>query len=132
MSYRNGLPVADHLLLYHAYNPSASHPLSTSPYTGEARRGGLAFVYHLPLHRGGKGWWALARSAPLCREARDGGRLPALSPITGRQAPQRTKARAIGSYNLEIFLPHKKILDIFPSPPYTVKALMRWTISSLG
>ena len=36
MSYRNGLTVTDNLLLHHAYNPSASHPLSTSPYTGEA------------------------------------------------------------------------------------------------
>ena len=57
----------------------------------------------------------------------------ATSLVRGRQDERRrTKARAIGSYNLEIFLPHKKILDIFPSPPYTVKALMRWTISSLG
>ena len=31
--------VADDLLLHRAYNPSASHPLSTSPYTGEARGG---------------------------------------------------------------------------------------------
>ena len=39
MSYRSGLPVPGHLLLHRAYNPSASHPLSTSPYTGEARGG---------------------------------------------------------------------------------------------
>ena len=50
----------------------------------------------------------------------------------GGKARDGEQSRPIGSYNLEIFLPHKKILDIFPSPPYTVKALMRWTISSLG
>ena len=37
VSCRNGLPVPGHLLLHPTYNPSASHPLSTSPYTGEAR-----------------------------------------------------------------------------------------------
>ncbi len=37
VSCRNGLTVAGYLLLHLAYNPSASHPLSTSPYTGEAR-----------------------------------------------------------------------------------------------
>ena len=39
VSYRNGLTVAGRLLLHLAYNPSASHSLSTSPYTGEARGG---------------------------------------------------------------------------------------------
>ncbi len=33
---RNGLPITGHLLLHPTYNPSASHSLSTSPYTGEA------------------------------------------------------------------------------------------------
>ena len=37
VSCRNGLPITGDLLLYLTYNPSASHPLSTSPYTGEAR-----------------------------------------------------------------------------------------------
>ena len=35
VSCRNGLPITGDLLLYLTYNPSASHPLSTSPYTGE-------------------------------------------------------------------------------------------------
>ena len=39
VSYRNGLSVTGRLLLHRACNPSASHPLSTSPYTGEARDG---------------------------------------------------------------------------------------------
>ena len=39
MAYRSGLPVPGRLLLHPTYNPSASHPLSTSPYTGEARGG---------------------------------------------------------------------------------------------
>ena len=40
MAYRNGLTVAGQLLLHQTYNPSASHPLSTSPYTGEASPAG--------------------------------------------------------------------------------------------
>ena len=39
VSYRNGITVTGCLLLHRAYNPSASHSLSTSPYTGEARGG---------------------------------------------------------------------------------------------
>ena len=39
VSYRNGLSVTGRLLLHRACNPSASHPLSTSPYTREARDG---------------------------------------------------------------------------------------------
>ena len=64
MAYRSGLTVAGCFLLHPTYNPSASHPLSTSPYTGEARGGGRLLAL-LPLHRGGKGWWEVARSAPL-------------------------------------------------------------------
>ena len=36
VSDRNGLPVTGTRLLHQTYNPSASHSLSTSPYTGEA------------------------------------------------------------------------------------------------
>ena len=39
VSYRNGITVTGYLLLHPTYNPSASHSLSTSPYTGEARGG---------------------------------------------------------------------------------------------
>ena len=41
VSYRSGQPVTGRFLLYRTYNPSASHPLSTSPYTGEASPAGL-------------------------------------------------------------------------------------------
>ena len=40
VQYRNGLTVAGQLLLHQTYNPSASHSLSTSPYTGEASPAG--------------------------------------------------------------------------------------------
>ena len=53
VSCRNGITVTGRLLLHPTDNPSASHPLSTSPYTGEARGGRLRAL--LPLHRGGKG-----------------------------------------------------------------------------
>ena len=43
VSCRNGQPITGHLLLHPTYNPSASHSLSTSPYTGEARGGGRAY-----------------------------------------------------------------------------------------
>ena len=97
VSSRNGLPVASHLLLHPTYNPSASHSLSTSPYTGEARSGRMQPARTtLP---GGKRWEDAARShhfagrqevggrsslAPLYREARGwdipcGGRSAALS-----------------------------------------------------
>ena len=46
VAYGNGLPVAGNLLLHIAYNPFASHPLSTSPYTGEARGGGSLPALH--------------------------------------------------------------------------------------
>ena len=51
MSYRNGLTVTGHLLLHPAYNPSASHPLSTSPYTGEARGGGRKLAFPSPVQK---------------------------------------------------------------------------------
>ena len=54
VAYRNGLPLPGHLLLHHAYNPSASHLLSTSPYTGEARGGGRWLAsHHFAGHQGG-------------------------------------------------------------------------------
>ena len=60
VSCRNGITVTDNLLLHRAYNPSASHPLSTSPYTGEARGGRMQPARAaLP---GGKRWWDAARS----------------------------------------------------------------------
>ena len=40
VSYRNGITVTGYLLLHRTYNPSASHSLSTSPYTGEASPAG--------------------------------------------------------------------------------------------
>ena len=46
VSYRNGLTVTGYLLLHRAYNPSASHSLSTSPYTGEARGGRRSLAPH--------------------------------------------------------------------------------------
>ena len=46
VSDRNGLPVTGNRLLRQTYNPSASHPLSTSPYTGEARGGGKKLAPH--------------------------------------------------------------------------------------
>ena len=59
VSCRNGLPITGDLLLYLTYNPSASHPLSTSPYTGEARGGGTQLARTtLP---GAKGWWEKAK-----------------------------------------------------------------------
>ena len=50
MAYRNGITVTGYLLLHPAYNPSASHSLSTSPYTGEARGGGkeARFLFSRP------------------------------------------------------------------------------------
>ena len=48
VSCRNGLPITGHLLLHQTYNPSASHPLSTSPYTGEARGGRRSLVPSFP------------------------------------------------------------------------------------
>ena len=57
---RNGITVTDNLLLHRAYNPSASHSLSTSPYTGEARSGRTQPARAaLP---GGKGWENAAHS----------------------------------------------------------------------
>ena len=52
---RNGLPITDHLLLHPTYNPSASHSLSTSPYTGEARGGRTQLAPHR-VTRAGKAW----------------------------------------------------------------------------
>ena len=46
VSYRSGQPVTGRFLLYHTYNPFASHSLSTSPYTGEARCGGKKLAPH--------------------------------------------------------------------------------------
>ena len=40
MLYRSELPVTGNLLLHQTYNPSASHSLSISPYTGEASPAG--------------------------------------------------------------------------------------------
>ena len=40
VSCRNGITVTGYLLLHPTYNPSASHSLSTSPYTGEASPAG--------------------------------------------------------------------------------------------
>ena len=51
VSDRNGLPITGHLLLHQTYNPSASHSLSTSPYTGEARGGRTQPACHLPRQR---------------------------------------------------------------------------------
>ena len=48
VSYRSGQPVTGRLLLHQTYNPSASHSLSTSPYTGEAR-GGRRLLVPSPL-----------------------------------------------------------------------------------
>ena len=53
MSDRNGLPVTGHLLLHRTYNPSASHPLSTSPYTGEAKGGRAQLAQHRVTGRQG-------------------------------------------------------------------------------
>ena len=41
--------VAVHLLLHQTYNPSASHSLSTSPYTGEARGSRRSLVPSSPV-----------------------------------------------------------------------------------
>ena len=46
MSDRNGITVTGYLLLHPTDNPSASHPLSTSPYTGEARGGRRQLAQH--------------------------------------------------------------------------------------
>ena len=57
VSCRNGLPITGDLLLHLTYNPSASHSLSTSPYTGEARGDGrLPARTALPE---GTGWCSL-------------------------------------------------------------------------
>ena len=80
VSDRNGLPVTGNRLLHLAYNPSASHSLSTSPYTGEARGGGRKLAPRLssPVLRPKRGgftggtWFRpsdRARPALRCRPA---------------------------------------------------------------
>ena len=97
VQYRNGLPVPGHLLLHHAYNPSASHPLSTSPYTGEASPAGderrglpLRSPVPRPKRRGFTGgtWFRpsdRARPAMRCRPA-----FPQKRPRSGGEARRGT------------------------------------------
>ena len=66
ISYRNGLTVTDNLLLHQTYNPSASHSLSTSPYTGEARGWDKIFCSASSEHANGGsgGHFAFGTKAP--------------------------------------------------------------------
>ncbi len=99
MSDRNGLPVPGHLLLHPTDNPSASHPLSTSPYTGEARGGRAQLAQHRVTGRqgaggrswlstalpGGKGRWDAARS--------EGAKAPCQFPCGGKISENRRLTR---------------------------------------
>ena len=84
VAYRSGLTVAGCFLLHPTDNPSASHPLSTSPYTGEARGDGRSLAL-LPLHRGGKRWEV---APPVFR-------LPSWLPLTRELSPQATEGERL-------------------------------------
>ena len=117
VSCRNGLPITGDLLLYLTYNPSASHPLSTSPYTGEARGGRRSLVPSSPVLRPKRrgftgGTWFRpsdrARPALRCRPAfpqkrprsrgGSGGHFdfPAKQVLRGLRARRRGPERASG------------------------------------
>ena len=70
VSCRNGHPVPGRLLLHLTYNPSASHSLSTSPYTGEARGDGRLLATRRFAGRQEMG--VRCSLAPFYREARGG------------------------------------------------------------
>ena len=93
VSCRNGHPITGRLLLHRAYNPSASHSLSTSPYTGEARGDGRLLATRRFAGRQGVG--GRCPLAPLCREARGGGSLPKLYDNSTSDSPSTPSSRRL-------------------------------------